>query len=296
MRAFSRWYWLLLVIPFLTRLGFASDPTATAWKVLEDGARDKSFLRRSDAVLALGLLPDDAKAIAMAETALTDPAPEVRKAAATALGQMHSTGSFLKLEHALDDKDISVVLAAAHALYLFQDKRAYEVYYEILLGERKSRTGLIAEQEKILRDHKKLAEMGFEEGLGFVPFGGVSWGAFKAIRQDDTSQVRAAATQVLVNDLDPRSGKALVTATGDRSWIVRAAALSAIAQRGDPSLLEHVEACLYDEKDAVRFTTAAAIIRLSADLKKTSPLPDPAPATLQPAEPDGRTRRLRSVP
>jgi len=251
------------------------DPSRRAWTILEEGTSAKSFSKRSEAVRVLGLLPGDPKAIAMTEKALADPAPEVRRAAATALGQMHSLGSFLKLEHALDDKDISVVLAAAHALWLIQDKRAYDVYYEILLGERKSGEGLIKQQEKMLRDPKKLAELGFEEGIGFVPFAGIGWGAFKTIHKDSVSPVRATAARVLADDPDPRSGEALVRATAEKSWIVRAAALDAITRRGDPALLKKIEPRLYDEKDIVRYTAAAAVIRLGPDLKNGRQAPEP---------------------
>jgi len=281
MRLSLGWYRAVFCTVLCAAGSFGSEKSQEAWKALAEGAHDKSFTRRVAAVYALGLLPNDSTAIGMAEEALKDGAPEVRSAAATALGEMRASGSFLKLEGALDDKDPSVALAAAHALHLLQDKRAYDFYYEILLGERKPGPGLIASQEKLLRDRKKLAEMGFEEGIGFVPFAGIGWNAFKTIHQDDTSQVRAAAAQVLVDDPDPRSGRALVKGAADKSWIVRAACLNAIARRGDPSLLPNVEACLYDEKDQVRFTTAAAIIRLTTDLQDTQPVADPKPETPQ---------------
>jgi HEAT repeat protein len=285
-----RWYRALLCAVLCAGFGLGAQKSQEAWKTLADGAHDKSFARRTAAVNALGLLPDDSTAIAMAEGALKDSAPEVRSAAATALGEMRASGSFLKLEKALDDKDPSVALAAAHSLHLLQDKRAYEVYYEILLGERKSGPSLIAAQEKLLRDRKKLAEMGFEEGIGFVPFAGIGWGAIKTLHQDDSSQVRAAAAQVLVDDPDPRSGRALVKGAADKSWIVRAACLNATARRGDPSLLKEVEACLYDQKDVVRFTAAAAIIRLTTDLQDAQPIADPGPET-PPAAPSGVTKK-----
>jgi HEAT repeat protein len=53
-------------------------------------------------------------------------------------------------------------------------------------------------------------------------------------------------------------------ATGDKNWMVRAAALEAIAQRGDASLLPHVAAKLSDKNEKVRYSAAAAVIRLSA--------------------------------
>jgi HEAT repeat protein len=251
----------------------AADPTPLekSWNNLEAAAKDKSFTRRALAIRVLGLLPGNAKAVEMAEKALTDNAPEVREAGVTALGQMLSYSSIPKLQNALKDKDFSVVLAAAHSLRLLKDKESFETYYEILMGERKTGSGLIADQEKMLRDHKKLAEMGFEEGIGFVPYASMGWEAFKTIHKDDTSPVRSAAAKVLADDPDPRSARALVKASSDKSWVVRTAALDAIARRGDPALLSEIQPRLTDEKEQVRFTAAAAIIRLSGAAVNAGP-------------------------
>jgi len=212
----------------------------------------------------LGLTPNDAKALKLAEKALDDDKPEVRSAAAAALGDMKSRTSIPKLREALDDKDPSVALAAAHSLDLMHDHSAYEVYYEVLTGQRKAGRGLIASQTSILKDPKKMAHLGFEEGIGFIPFAGIGWGAIKAIRKDDSSPVRAAAAKVLAKDPDPAATKALADAVGDKSWLVRAAALEALAKRGDPSVLDTVQLYVSDEKDAVKYTAAAAVLRLTA--------------------------------
>jgi len=67
---------------------------------------------------------------------------------------------------------------------------------------------------------------------------------------------------VLADDPDPATTKVLEEAAGDKSWIVRAAALEALARRGDPSALDTVELYLLDEKDVVRYTAAASALRL----------------------------------
>lgn len=122
--------------------------------------------------------------------------------------------------------------------------------------------GMISSQMSTLSDRKKMAQLGFEEGIGFIPFAGMGWKAVKAIRKDDSSPVRAAAAKVLAADPDPATTKALVDAVGDKSWMVRAAALEALARRGDPSTLDTVELYLLDEKDVVRYTAAAATLQL----------------------------------
>jgi HEAT repeat protein len=179
------------------------------------------------------------------------------------------------LKKALLDRKPAVVLAAAHALQVLNDPAGYQIYYEVLTGERKSAEGLVAQEMETLKDGKKIAALGFEEGLGFIPFADIGFSAAKAMRKDDISPVRAAAARALVDDLDPRVGQALVRAASDKSWTVRASALLAIAKRGDPELLNAIVPALSDKNGVVR-CTAAAVIRLTTvaernkDVKATS--------------------------
>ena len=194
----------------------------------------------------------------------------VRVAGAAALGKMGSKKSTAKLHLLLKDPEVSVVMVAAHALRALGDPIAYEVYYAILTGERKTGEGLMDQQKKMLHDPKKMAQFGVEEGIGFVPFGGVALGAFKMIRKDDVSPVRAGAAAALASDPDARSGQALVEAASDKSEIVRVAALDSIAIRNDASLIPSIVPMLKDENDGVRYTAAAAIVRLSKLAKTTA--------------------------
>jgi HEAT repeats len=234
-----------------------------AWEILETGANTDKTRDRAAAINILGLLRNDRHARKIAETALGDHAPEVRSAAAAALGEMRSRGSIPKLKAATDDKDPSVVLAAAHALILLKDDSGYDVYYDVLTGERKTGKGLLA-QAAGLRDPKKLAEIGFQEGIGFIPFAGIGWKAFKTIKKGDSSPARAAAATILADDPDPRTTEALANATGDKNWIIRAAALEALAKRADPSVLSTVELYLADQEGEVKYTAAATALRLMA--------------------------------
>jgi HEAT repeat protein len=234
-----------------------------AWKMLLAACANTSVNERAKAVRVLGLLPDNYRARKVAEKALDDEKPEVRLSAAAALGDMRSRSSIPKLRAALDDTDVAVALAAAHSLLSLHDNSAYEVYYEVLTQQRKASKGLIASQMSTLRDPKKIALLGFEEGIGFVPFASIGWSAIKEIRKDDASPVRAAAVRELTNDRDPATAKALLDATQDNSWLVRAAAIEALARRGNPTVLPTVELGLDDEKDVVRFTAAAATVRLN---------------------------------
>ena len=106
--------------------------------------------------------------------------------------------------------------------------------------------------------------LGFQEGIGFVPFAGIGYTAIKTILKNDSSPVRAAAAKVLAEDSDPATEAALVqAATEDKSELVRTAALDALAQRGDPSVIDRIAPAMSDEKDSVKYTAAAAILRLT---------------------------------
>ena len=242
-------------------------PLDKAWTVLQGGLSDKSTNNRSAAVRILGLLDYNSKALDLALQALSDQKPEVRAAAADALGDMKAQPAIPKLKDlAKTEEDPAVILAAAHSLIELGDPLGYNVYYAILTGERKSGQGLLDQQRKMLSDPKRMAQFGFEQGIGFVPFAGIGYSTFKRATKDDSSPVRAAAAEVIAKDPDPKSGDALVTAASDKSWIVRAAAMDAISRRGDPDLSPKIEFALNDRKSVVRYTAAAAIIHL-ADVK-----------------------------
>jgi HEAT repeat protein len=252
-----------------TQSTFAQPHIDKAWGILKTAAADSNADKRAAATSVLGLLTKDADAQAIAEKGLKDEKPQVRAAAAGALGAMQATGAVALLKEAVQDKDVTVVLAAAHALYVLKDPSAYEVYYAVLTGEKKSGSGLMGDQKKMLSDPRKMAEFGFEQGIGFIPFAGLGLDAISAITKDDSSPVRAAAAKLLATDPDPKSGEALAQAVFDKSWMVRAAALDAIARRGEYTLGPRIEACMDDEKEQLRYIAAAAIIRLQA-IRKTA--------------------------
>ncbi len=240
-----------------------ADPKQEAWTILDEAASSEKSGERAAAIRALGLLSGNARATRMAEKALKDENPEVRAAAALALGDMQSKSSVPALRAVLDDPEPAVALAAAQALSLLHDRAANDVYFEVLTGERKTGKGLIESQKSMLRDPKKLARIGIAEGIGFIPFGGLGWEAIKTLTKDDASPIRASAAKILADDPDPASMKALEDATGDKSWIVRAAALEALAKRGNPAALDSVELAMYDEKEVVKYTAAATYLHLA---------------------------------
>jgi HEAT repeat protein len=261
----------ILLTLFMATACFAQEtpktndtPLEKAWSVLNTGLAEGNVPKRTTAVQVLGLLPGDTKATEAALKALKDDKPEVRAAAATALGDMKAKSAIGPLVEMYKDTDVSVILAAANALLELGDNRGYNVYYAVLTGEMKSGQSLMAEQKKMLNDPKKMAQFGFEQGIGFIPYAGLGYGVFKMATKDTTSPVLAAATLKLVKDPDPKSGEAIATAARDnKSWIVRAAALNALALRGQTSLLPAAESGLQDDKEEVRYSAAAAVIRLT---------------------------------
>ena len=262
---------LLLVLFSVAHCLFAQDARQQAWTVLNAGLADKNPGERTIAARVLGLMTNDPQAPELAMQALGDPKPEVRAAAADALGELKYEPARPKIREILhsNEEDPLLVLACARALLELGDEEAYAVYYAILTGERKTGSSLTASQKKTLSDPKKMAQMGFQQGLGFVPFGGLGYGAVKAFTKDDASPVQATAAKMLIKDPDPKTKEALINASKNKSWIVRLAAVDSLARRNDPTVIPQLELRLSDDKDVVRYIAAAAIIRL-ADLQDKS--------------------------
>lgn len=82
----------------------------------------------------------------------------------------------LSREHATEMAVDIIAVAKFYDLPLdiFLGIGAMENNYEILVVERNGGEGLIAEQTEILRDPKKLTELAFEQGIGFIRMS--AWG------------------------------------------------------------------------------------------------------------------------
>jgi HEAT repeat protein len=230
---------VLCVLPALAQGGAAvpKSPTERAWELLDKGVASQNAETRRIAVSALGLVNNNIHVVRIAEKALRDQNPEVRAAAATALGKMKSRVSIPKLIATLNDKDPEVMLAAAQSLVSFKSEQGYDIYYEVLTGQRKGGKSAAEQELAIVKNPKKLAEMGFKEGIGFVPLGGMGLEVYRALQGGTETGVRAAAAAMLAHDPDPHAATALSDAVGDSSWHVRVAAIDAIAERGDPRFL-----------------------------------------------------------
>jgi len=285
----------LIVVSMAATLCIAQAPAAetplqtNAWVVLNAGLTDKNIDHRVKAARDLGEITHNAKALDAALTALKDYKPEVRAAAAQALGEMGAKSADAQLRETLNDYDPSVALAAAYSLVQLGDDRGYDIYYAVLTGEQKTGSSLTDQQKKRLKDPKQMATLGLQAGIGFVPFGGLAFAGYKMLTQDDTSPVLAAAALMLAKDPDSKSGQALADASANKDkWLVRAAAFDAIAKRGDPDpiLLQAAMDGLSDPQPEVQYVAAAAALHLVDVQAGRAGHPRTEPAKRKPKTPE----------
>ena len=244
------------------------DTREQAWAVLNEGLKHDHASHRMIAVQALSLMAKNRTAERLAMRALQDHDIKVRASAATTLGQLHARQAIPALRETLQDPQIVVVLSAAQALYLMKDPSAYDIYYAILMGDRKSSDGLLQSQLDRLKDPKQMMQLGLQEGISFVPFGGMGYEAFRELKSHNGASARAAAARFLARDPDQITEDALLqAAVADKDEEVRLAALDALAERGDPKCIERLAKNLNEDKSAVRYRTAATILHLG-DLDK----------------------------
>jgi HEAT repeat protein len=235
------------------------DAQKQAWNMLVQGAHGSNMDKRANAIQALGLDSGDPAAVQLAEDALGDKEAYVRAAAAKALGALDSPQSIPKLQSLVTDKDISVALAVGHALVQLKSNSGYDVYYSLVIGVRKGSTSLITEEMNQMKTPSRAVRFAFDQGIGFLPYGGYGMEALHAWKKRSTAPTRAAAARELAGDPDPRSGQALAKAVSDKDWSVRA---EAIAKRGDTTLLVGIVPAMSDRKDVVRYSAAAGVLRL----------------------------------
>lgn len=245
-----------------------ADFGAKAWDILKAGVTDPNTTKRQQAISSLAIVTGSPRAVQLAEHALQDPQASVRRAAVIALGGMGSKSSVPKIKDILPSANAETVVAIAAVLKQFKDPIGYSIYYEILTGQRK--TGGILSG---LKDKKTLEKMGFEEAIGFIPLGGVGWGAYEYFKHLGTPGVDVAAAAALAGDPDPSARTALIHASFGGKAIVQLAALQALARRGDRTVVKSIEPAMFSDIPLVSYTAAAAVAHLT-DLPATR-LPAP---------------------
>lgn len=143
-------------------------------------------------------------------------------------------------------------------------------------GERKDTPG---KMRGAMRDAKRrlrptqLALMGAKEAAGL--FGPASMGldavqeVMKEAQKDSGSPGRTVAAGILAKDSDPYALTLLEWALGDNSSTVRVAVAKALGERGNQDTIPKLTPLLADNRHAVRYMAAAAIIKLN--LKQPAP-------------------------
>ncbi len=242
---------------------FSQTPQEKAWGILQAGISEHGTSKRANAVEALRFLQGDARAIDFAEKALADKKPAVRIAAAAALGQIGRGSSIPLLKIMMADKENRVAFAAADAGISLGDPGGYDLYYKALTGERISSDGWVARKKQLITDQGAILLLGFGYGLRYVPYAGYGRMLWQELSRDYAAPVHVLALKKLASDQDLKISGLLVKLASDRHTDVRMAALAAIANHGDPSLIPAITSHMTDKKPAVRYVAAAAVLKLS---------------------------------
>jgi len=261
---------------------FAESPNDRPWQILDAGMQDGNPAKRIDAVLAMGVITREPRSIAALEAALNDKDSGVRQAAAATLGELKARGSIPKLQDALSDSAPEVVFAAAKTLYEMGDPLGRQVLIAVLVGDQSDASGFVSSSVRDvklkLHDPKALLLIGVNAGAGFAlgPFGaGVP--IAERLLKDNQASGKTAAALLLTTDTTEESKSAVKEALGDKNWTVRVAAARATAIRGIGAFYPDIVALMDDKRDEVRYSAAAAAIRL-----KQTPARAPRKAAAQP--------------
>ncbi len=247
-----------------------AQPEKTAWDVLKIGLADTNPLNRRQAVTATGSVGLDREAIRLVEAAMKDDTdPLIRATAAAELGEMKSRQSFPALKAALDDPAGEVGFAAAQALWDMGDKTGRGFIEDVVAGQQKATDGgvkgALRRADRLRHDPKEMAIIGAKSASGALlgPFN-IGVIAAEQVFKGGAVAARMQALNLLAQDCDTQTFKLLEAATvDDKTWAEKAAAAKALGRCGNPDAIPKLEENLSNSNAAVRFMSAAAIIRLS---------------------------------
>ena len=269
----------LAILFLLPTFSLFAQPDKSAWEVLRQGLTEKNPETRRQAVTAAGSIgasvPD---AVKLVEDGLKDMDSLVRQTAAGELGEMKSKQSIPALKMALDDPSAEVAFAAAKSLWDMGDATGRNLIEDVLTGQQKASEGLVGgavqDAKRKMHEPKTLALMGFKEASGALlgPFNIGVIAAEQAFK-DGSAGARALASTLLSRECDAQTLRLLErSCTDDKSWAVKATVAKALGQCGNPDTVPTLERNLADSHPAVRFMSAAAIIRISVKSGKKQAL------------------------
>jgi HEAT repeat protein len=237
-----------------------------AWTLLTDGLADaKHPQTRIQALAALGLLRS-ARSEKMIADAMLDADLDVRTAAVLAAGETKDRNLTTNIRNLLDDKEPQVAFTAATTLWKMGDKSGEDILMSVVDGERSASAGMMnGTKHKIskdLHDPATLARVGAIQGASMIlgPFGfGIT--AYEYVHQSGGDLARVSAIELILQERTEPIHKELIAALGDKDQAVRAAAARALVDYRDKATSDAVYALLFDAKQPVRLTAAAAYLR-----------------------------------
>jgi HEAT repeat protein len=246
-----------------------AQPERTAWEELKTGLADTNPINRRQAVTATGSIGLDPEAVRLVEAALKDKDPLIRATAAAELGEMKSRESFPALKAALDDNVGEVGFAAAKALWDMGDKTGRGFIEDVVAGQQPATDGgvkgAMRRANRLRYDPKAMTVLGLKEASGALlgPFN-IGVIATEQVFKNGAVAARMEALNLLAQECDAQTFKLLETAsTDDKTWAEKAAAAKALGRCGNPDAIPKLELNLSNSNAAVRYMSAAAIIRLS---------------------------------
>lgn len=245
------------------------DPVVDrCWELLNSAAEDKNPDVRKDAAEAQSLLPVSDKVLQRLGLALQDRDVTVRIAATTSLGDFKDKRSVPFLKNGLKDPVPEGAFAAAKVLYQLHNPDGEQFLLEVVAGEHKGSSSYISTEKRnalrMLHTPTKLFMFAAMEAAGFVPVPGVGMGISSAqgILSNPDSSARASALLLIAHSRDPGLADAVASALDAKHWSERAAAAHVVATHPFPAYRNELVPLLDDKKGAVRLRAAAAYIRL----------------------------------
>jgi len=245
----------------------AQDAVNRAWQILDRGLHDGNPAKRVQAVVAMGILRPQGKAVETVESAFQDKDYSVRQAACVSLDQMKSHQSIHKLRDALNDPAPEVIFAAAKALYDIGDPTGREVMVAVILGDQADASGFFSSSmhniKTKMHDPKGLVMIGLKEGAGaFLGPASLGIPVAEGLLKDANASGKTVAEAMLANDRHLEVVEAMHQGLQDKNWTVRAAAARALALGSHKEMFDDIALLLDDKKEEAQYSAAAAVIRL----------------------------------
>jgi HEAT repeat protein len=244
-----------------------ASPEARCRDILQQALQDKNPDTRKQAVVALSLA--GGQVVSSLRAMLQDGDVQVRLATVASLAEVKSPRAVAALHAALDDEIPEVSFAAAKALVAMHDRAGREAMLAMLEGDAKTSSGVFTKEKRealrMVHTPRTLLLFAVQKGIGFapVPYLGLGVGSMQQLLSDPEVSGRATAALMLAHERDRATLDALRGALTDKDWSVRAAAVHALALRGDARMKNDLLPLLDDDHQAVRLRAAAAYLRVT---------------------------------